>query len=153
MTDLGHWQLTASSGSKPAGAKGFIYEITNLVSGRKYIGKKKLMSERNVKTPGRIRRTKVVKEGNWKTYTGSCKPLNADIAALGIECFEFVILEWVMTLKELRFSEVETIWRVGALLARPTLADGSRSYYNEAADSLRYSEPKYHKDSSRSRWK
>ena len=145
MTDLGHWQLTASSGSLPVGAKGFIYEITNELTGRKYIGKKNLISKTSRKVTGRIRRVHTTKDSDWRTYTGSCKPLNKDIDEFGKDNFTFVILEFCMSAKELRWAEVETIWRVGALKA-------DRKYYNEAADSLRYSEPKWHPKSSRSRW-
>ena len=73
----------------PENTFGFIYEITHLPTGKKYIGKKQLLSERNVKlgkketeilkeerklekkkgkTPSK---KKVIKESDWKTYYGS----------------------------------------------------------------------------------
>ena len=130
----------------PAGVAGFIYEITNRVTGKRYIGKKVTIFNRRKKVPNRVRRVCSKVESDWKTYEGSCKPLTSDIKEHGKDNFGFVILEWCMTRKELRFSEVATIWENRCLLE-------PENWYNESSDSLRYSIPKYHKDSSRSRWK
>ena len=56
---------------------GFIYLITNSVTGMKYIGKK------GFNTKGK----------NWKNYTSCSKSLNADIKLLGKEKFIFEIIE------------------------------------------------------------
>lgn len=73
----------------PEGTFGFVYKITNMVSGKFYIGKKQLFSttKRNFgkKELAQItdkRKSKfeyVTKESNWLTYTGSNKELNSDI--------------------------------------------------------------------------
>ena len=144
--DYGHWDVSARAGSMPAGAAGFIYEITNRVSGKRYIGKKVTTFNRSKKVPNRIRRVHSKVESDWKSYEGSCKPLTADIKELGKDNFGFVIIEWCMSRKELRFSEVATIWENRCLLEPD-------NWYNESSDSLRFSIPEYHKDSSRSRWK
>ena len=60
---------------------GFVYLITNLTNGRKYIGRKYFWSFR--KPPGKKRRVK--KESDWKKYTGSSKQLNEAIAKNGKE--------------------------------------------------------------------
>lgn len=52
--------------SKAQQATGFVYLISNLTNGKKYIGKKLLY-------------TKHHKETDWIKYTGSCNALNADI--------------------------------------------------------------------------
>ena len=145
MIDLGHWSVTARAGTMPAGVAGFIYEIENRVTGKKYIGKKVTVFKRSKKVEGRIRRVHSTTDSDWRTYMGSCKPLTTDIKELGKENFTFTILEWCMSRKELRFSEVATIWENKCLLL-PDL------WYNESSDSLRFSIPKYHKDSSRSKW-
>lgn len=66
---------------------GFIYEITNLLNNKKYIG------------------FKVYSKG-WETYMGSCKPLNKDIEKLGVENFKRVILEECDSLEELQNREI-----------------------------------------------
>lgn len=68
---------------------GFVYLIENLENGRKYVGKKQLISRRRVKKGkkelARIkdkRKSKyktTTKESNWITYTGSNRELNSDI--------------------------------------------------------------------------
>ena len=83
-----------------SGTFGYIYRITNLITGKEYIGKKQLESKTNVKLgkkekaalPTQRGRTPskklVVKESNWKEYWGSCKPLLEDIKKLGPEKFK-----------------------------------------------------------------
>lgn len=68
---------------------GIVYLIENLDNGRKYIGKKQIMSNRRTKLGKKAlaertdKRTsqyrKTSKESNWLTYTGSNKELNLDI--------------------------------------------------------------------------
>jgi hypothetical protein len=60
---------------------GFIYEVTHLPTGRKYLGKKQLISIQNkplgkkelaLLTDKRAsKKKKVIKESDWKTYYGS----------------------------------------------------------------------------------
>jgi hypothetical protein len=60
---------------------GFIYEVTHLPTGRKYLGKKQLISVQNkplgkkelaLLTDKRAsKKKKVIKESDWKTYYGS----------------------------------------------------------------------------------
>ncbi len=73
----------------PKTSFGFIYLITNLTNGKRYIGCKQLFTKRKRKfgkkelaliTDKRLKKYEiVVKEGNWLIYTGSNKVLNADI--------------------------------------------------------------------------
>lgn len=72
---------------------GFIYLITNKQSGKKYIGKKFFYS-RVTKPPlkGKTRKRRSVKESDWKTYYGSNKELEQDIAQLGTENFSREII-------------------------------------------------------------
>ena len=65
----------------PENTFGFIYEITHISSGKKYLGKKQLMSVTNkalgkkelaLITDKRASKSKIVrKESDWKTYYGS----------------------------------------------------------------------------------
>ena len=76
----------------PEGYFGFVYLITNLKSGRKYIGRKYFGTTRRVKVAGKKRRKVIRKDSNWKDYTGSSKELNEDIKTLGMLQFRFEIL-------------------------------------------------------------
>jgi len=56
----------------PENSYGFIYEITHIPSGKKYLGKKVLSFNRTLPPlKGEKRKRKVVKESDWKTYYGS----------------------------------------------------------------------------------
>lgn len=51
---------------------GFVYLITDQRNGKKYIGKKTLVSKRKLPPlKGKTRRRTVTKESDWKTYYGS----------------------------------------------------------------------------------
>lgn len=78
---------------------GFIYKITNLISGRAYLGKKlKFFSKSSIKTvtlKSGIKKKKKVKtqvESDWKTYYSSSVELQADVKTLGEENFKREIL-------------------------------------------------------------
>jgi hypothetical protein len=57
----------------PDGMEGFVYLITNLENGKKYIGKKTFWERRKDRKTGRRKK----KESNWRDYFGSCDELIA----------------------------------------------------------------------------
>ncbi len=78
---------------------GFVYLITNLTSGRKYIGKKlakfskttyKTVKLKNGKKKKKKIRSKV--DSDWREYYGSNDQLNKDVTALGADNFTREIL-------------------------------------------------------------
>ena len=73
--------------------EGFVYLITNLKTGQKYIGKK-LAKFKTTKPPlkGKKNKRRGYKESDWKDYWGSSDRLNADVEALGPENFTREIL-------------------------------------------------------------
>lgn len=94
---------------------GFIYEVTHIPTGRKYLGKKQLISIQN-KPLGKkelaaltdkraSKKKKVIKESDWKTYYGS----NPEIKCLIKEGkqleFKREILIFVPTKKLLTYYE------------------------------------------------
>ena len=84
--DPGHWECGAMP--NPQKYHGFIYLILNKLDGRYYVGRK---SYRGGKP--------------WRSYTGSCKPLNEDIAKLGKENFEFIMLMELETKAGMNYIE------------------------------------------------
>ena len=101
----------------PKGCVGFIYKITNIKTGRFYIGRKSLFSTIKKKItkkelsemegPGRKPTKKVVtSESNWQDYWGSNKTILQEIKEEGTECFRKEILKFCFNKKQLTYWEV-----------------------------------------------
>jgi hypothetical protein len=92
----------------PEGIIGFVYLITNLTTGRKYIGKK-LAQFKRTKPPlkGKKRKRKSTVESDWRDYWGSSESLQADVAALGPEQFTREIIYYCKSRSELSYLEAK----------------------------------------------
>jgi len=87
---MSHWLYKGKPIKEaPENEFGFVYLITNLKSGKKYIGRKYFGTTRRVKVKGKKRRKIIRKDSNWREYTGSSKSLNKDIEKLGKKNFKF----------------------------------------------------------------
>lgn len=94
---------------------GFIYEVTHLPTGRKYLGKKQLISIQNkplgkkelaALTDKRASKKKqVLKESDWKTYYGSNPEIKSLIKEGKQSEFERQILMFVPSKKLLTYYE------------------------------------------------
>jgi hypothetical protein len=69
---------------------GFVYLITNLVTGRKYVGKKLFHFSKTKQVKGKKKRMKVASD--WQTYYGSNDELKKDVTIHGEENFRREIL-------------------------------------------------------------
>ena len=112
----------------PDGTYGFIYQVTHLPSNRKYIGKKVLYFERNVKLGkkeleilkeerkskgigGRApAKKKVVKESDWKTYYGSQNEIKELVKDGKESDFKREILKFVDNKKHLTYFECKYLF-------------------------------------------
>lgn len=131
--DLGHWILNEGLQHNTS-TFGFIYEITNTINNKKYIGKKQCVSRIKRKPLKGKKRNRIdKKESDWKTYTGSSKELNEDINKYGIDKFKFVILEWGNSKFELGYKEIKLQIEKNVLL--------KDEYYNGIIN-VRLSKPK-----------
>ena len=105
--DTGHW-LIEESVYLHENMFGFIYEITNKVNGKKYIGKKQCIRKIKRKPlKGKTRNRIDHKESDWKTYMSSSNELNEDIKKYGKENFEFRILKVCGSKWELGYEEIK----------------------------------------------
>ena len=103
---------------------GFVYCITNTISGKKYIGRKNFYSYR--KPRGKKRKVKT--ESSWKDYYGSCDELKEDIKLLGRERFKREILSLHKTQGKLNFEETRQQFLNNVLTE--ALDNGEPAYYN-----------------------
>lgn len=96
----------------PEDCVGFVYLITNNLTGRQYIGKKlakfsrttyKTVKLKNGKKKRKKIRGKI--ESDWQTYYGSNEQLNKDIIELGSENFSREILYYCKSKAECSYIE------------------------------------------------
>jgi hypothetical protein len=105
--DIGHWILNENVIIDDK-TFGFIYEITNTVTNKKYIGKKQCQSRIKRKPlKGKTRNRIDFKESDWKSYTSSSNDLNEEIKTYGKDKFIFKILricdsKWALAYYEIK---------------------------------------------------
>jgi len=92
---------------------GFVYQITNLTNGRKYIGKKFFYSAKTKQIKGKKKRYKA--SSNWQTYYGSSDNLTKDVLQLGYESFNREILHLCLTKGECGYLEAKEQFRNNVL--------------------------------------
>jgi hypothetical protein len=96
----------------PNDCVGFVYLITNIITGRKYIGKKlakfSKTSYKVVKLKNGNKKRKKIKskiDSDWQLYYGSNDQLNQDILALGADNFTREILFYCKSKAECSYVE------------------------------------------------
>ena len=102
---------------------GFVYCITNVLSGRRYIGRKYFWSLR--KPRGKSRRVR--SESDWKRYYGSCDDLNVERKEVGNYAFRREILS-IHTKKSLcNYEETRQLFINNVLIES---LNGEPAFYN-----------------------
>jgi hypothetical protein len=105
--DLGHWILKEGIELKET-TFGFIYEIKNTVTNKKYIGKKQCFMRIKRKPLKGYKRNRISKsESDWKSYTSSSKELNEDIEKYGKDKFIFTIIKTCDSKWSLAYFEIK----------------------------------------------
>ena len=99
---------------------GFVYEITNLTTNKKYIGKKFFYSSKTKQVKGKKKRIKV--SSDWQTYYGSSEDLKKDVTMLGKDFFHRKILHLCLTKGTTGYLEAKEQFMRGVL--------ESDNYYN-----------------------
>ena len=102
----------------PDDCVGFVYIITNLTTGRRYIGKKLAKfaktTYRIVKLKNGNKRKKKIRskiDSNWQTYYGSNTELNTDVEKLGVDNFTREILYYCSSKAECSYIEAREQFR------------------------------------------
>ena len=137
MSEKHHWVGEVD----PDTYYGFVYLITNTVSGRKYIGRKFYHT---------YKKRKRVRESNWRVYAGSCKPLKEDMKRLGKDKFTFEIICNYKTRGGVVSGEVH-FQTDNDVLSPELLPCGERLYYNGQIGSVKFITPEFHSAESRAK--
>ena len=102
-------------------AFGFVYMITHLKTGRKYIGKKFFTKSKTKQVKGKKKRSRV--SSDWMSYWGSNKKLQEEVKENGKDQYVREILHLCKTRSECSYWETWEIFSRHALMRD--------SYYNE----------------------
>ena len=84
---------------------GFVYIITNLVTNKKYIGKKLFYFSKTKQVNKKKKKIKV--HSDWKDYYGSNNELISDVKSLGLEQFKREILHLCKSKGECSYLEAK----------------------------------------------
>mgnify|MGYP003683055225 FL=1 len=93
----------------PTDTFGFVYLVTHTPSGKKYLGKKQLISNRTLPPlKGQKKKRKIQKESDWKTYYGSQSEVK-QLVKESKDKLEFVreIIIFTSTKKQLTYFETK----------------------------------------------
>ena len=115
---------TAFTSDDINGQFGFVYRITNIQTGKQYIGRKYFVQKRKPKGGKR----RVTSESDWKKYYGSSPELKADISTYGKENFSREILSLHRTLGKTNYEETRQLFLHNVLTEK--LTDDTPAYYN-----------------------
>lgn len=130
VSDTGHW--VSRKEIDPDNHFGFVYEMTNRETGRKYIGKKQYWfkkpgkkSTKSMDSPGW--NPDAWRPSDWKTYKSSSNSVKKDTCKSE---FDYVILSQWRSSQELIYVEARLQW------AREVLKGDQ--YYNNWIDRVRF---------------
>ena len=108
----------------PEEYQGFVYEIEELDTGKKYIGKKNFWKPKTLPINSkRKRRVRTRVESDWREYYGSSKEVQLLVESKGTSNYKRRILRLCKTKGEMSYYEAKVQFEKDVLL--------SDEYYNE----------------------
>ena len=120
------WLLEEKEFEDPGDYFGYVYLITNNITGKKYIGRKYFTKAHTRQIKGKKKRSRI--ENDWKDYWGSCLPLLEDVSTLGAENFKREVIKLCKTRGETNYWEVKLQFEHNVLEAK--LPNNEPAYYN-----------------------
>ena len=113
---------------------GYVYRITNLQTGKQYIGRKYFTQRRKPRGGKR----KVTSESDWKSYYGSSKELKDDVKRLGRSVFKREIISLHLTKGWTNYEETRQLFLNNVLSEDENYYNSNilgrymkKDYYNE----------------------
>ena len=88
----------------PEGYVGMVYLITNVMTNKKYVGKKIFHFSKTRQVKGKKKRSKV--ESDWQTYFGSNKELIQHVQIVGEDKFKREILHLCVNKSQMSYLEL-----------------------------------------------
>jgi hypothetical protein len=135
-----HWNLVKGFADRFEGPRldttewfGFIYKVTFLLSGEKYVGKKSF--HRTTRT-GRI-----VGPSNWRKYGTSCDKIHDILTHYGHHVLAWEIVMLCPTRAMMSHAESNIIQKADAITAVDE--HGYPLYYNKRCEAVKWVTPKY----------
>ena len=116
---------------------GFVYQITHVPTGRRYIGKRQFKSKITRPPLKGYKRKRVEwRENDWRKYWGSSDWVLDDLERDGPEAFHRRILALCVSKGDLTYTEAKIQFDLNVLTE--TLPDGSKAFYNSAIGNRDY---------------
>ena len=101
----------------PEEYQGFVYQITELDTGKMYIGKKNFWKPKTLpKNSKRSRRIRTRTESDWRTYFGSSKEVQLLVEEKGEDNYKREILRLCTTKGEMSYYEAKLQFEKDVLL-------------------------------------
>ena len=111
----------------PVNSFGFIYYVKNIITNKKYIGKKQYYT---------YKFNKKNKESDWKKYFSSSKYLKEDIKKFSMDTFYFEILFECKTRGDLTYAETNLQHKNNVLVERDI--NRERIWYNASIAAIKF---------------
>lgn len=138
----GHWE---GERADPYHYFGFVYLITHLPSGRKYLGKKQFYnskkqygcSRRSTDRQSKLWKPGCWKESNWRIYKGSSPSLKKFMEEVDDDTqFKYEIICQCRNKSLLHYMELKIMWACDVMCAK--FEDGTYEYFNNSIGSIKF---------------